>query len=97
MKVSVRVTVTSTGYVALSVTDVVDCVPAVAVAGKPVKLRAGAAGKTTVSVNVSVAVSPSLSVTLMVIDEVVSAAGVPLKVPVELMVTPVGNPVAAHV
>src|ERR1700722_20104224 len=57
-KVSVRFTVTSTGYAAPNVTEAVDCVPGFAVAGKPVIVKAGAAGKATVRFNVSLAVSP---------------------------------------
>ena len=96
-KVSVKFTVTSTGYVALKVTVAVDCVAGFAVAGKPVRVTEGAAGKFTVRFNVSVACSPLLSVTFTVIDEVPRAVGVPLNVPVEVMVTPAGNPVAVHV
>ena len=97
VKVSVRFTVTSTGYVALNVTVAVDCVAGFAVDGKPVILRAGAAGKATVRFNVSLVVSPALSVTITVIDDVPNAVGVPLSVPVELIPTPAGNPVAFHV
>ena len=96
-KVSVRFTVTSTGYAALNVTVAVDCVAGFAVAGKPVMLKVGAGGKATVRFNVSLVVSPPLSVTVTVIDELPNAVGVPLSVPVELIVTPGGNPVAFHV
>src|SRR5580700_7163081 len=97
VKVSVRFTVTSTGYAALNVTEAVDCVAGFAVVGKPVILTAGAAGNATVRFNVSLAVSPPLSVTFTVIGDVPNAVGVPLSVPVELIVTPAGNPVAVHV
>jgi len=96
-KVSVRFTVTSTGYAALNVTEAVDCVAGFAVAGKPLIVTAGAAGRATVKFNVSLAVNPLLSVTFTVIDDVPNAAGVPLNVPVALRVTPAGNPVALHV
>jgi hypothetical protein len=81
----------------LNVTEAEDCVPGFAVDGKPVILTAGAAGRATVRFNVSLAVSPALSVTFTVIGDVPTAAGVPLNVPVELIVTPAGNPVAPHV
>jgi hypothetical protein len=96
-KVSVRFTVTSTGYVALNVTVAVDCVAGFAVAGKPVIVRVGAAGKAIVRFNVSLVVSPPLSLTVTVIDDVPNAVGVPLSVPVELIVIPDGNPVAFHI
>ena len=92
-KVSVRFTVPSTGYAALNVSEAVDCVAGFAVAGKPVIVRAGAAGRATVRFNVSLAVSPLLSMTFTVIDEVPTAVGVPLNVPVALRVKPEGNPV----
>ena len=97
VKVSVRFTVTSTGYVALNVTEAVDCVAGFAVDGKPAMLTAGAAGRATVRFNVSLAFSPVLSVTFTVIGDVPNADAVPLSVPVGLMATPAGNPVALHV
>lgn len=66
-------------------------------AGRPVKVKFGADGSATVRLTVSVAVSPLASATFTVIDVVPTAVGVPLNVPVELMVTPAGNPVAVHV
>ena len=95
-KVSVRFTVTSTGYAALNVTEAVDCVAGFAVDGKPAMLTAGAAGRATVRFNVSLAVSPPLSVTVTVIGDEPNAASVPLNVPVALRVTPAGKPEALH-
>ena len=66
-------------------------------AGRPVKVTFGGAGRATVRLNVSLADSPLTSATLTVIDDVPTAVGVPLTVPVELRVTPEGNPVAVHV
>jgi hypothetical protein len=75
----------------------VDCVAGLTVDGKPVKVTLGAAGRVTVRVNVSLADSPLTSATFTVIDGAPTAVGVPLNVPVELMVTPPGNPEAVHV
>lgn len=97
VKVSVRFIVTSTGYDTVNVTGVVDCVAGFAVGGNPVKTRAGATGNTADRVTVSLAFNPLLSVTVTVIAESPSAVGVPPNVPVELIVTPAGNPVAVHV
>src|ERR1700683_3939819 len=90
VKVSVRFTVTSTGYAALKVAVVVDCAAGFAVDGKPLKVRPGAAGRLVVRFNISVAFIPLLSVTVTVIDVVPGEVGVPLNVPVELRVRPAG-------
>jgi hypothetical protein len=62
-----------------------------------VKVTLGAAGRATVRFTVSPADSPLTSATFTVIDDVPTAVGVPLNVPVELRVTPEGSPVAVHV
>ena len=77
--------------------EAVDCVAGFAVAGKPVRVTLGGGGRATVRFNVSLVFTPPLSATFTVIDDVPTAVGVPLNVPVELMVTPAGNPVAVHV
>ena len=97
VKVSVRFSVTASGYATLNVTVAVDCVAGFAVLGRPVRVTVGVGGRVTVRLNVLVALSPLLSITLTEIENVPGALGRPLKVPAEVMVMPAGNPAAVHV
>lgn len=97
--VSVRVTVTSTGYAVASPTPTCGWLEGfgLELAGKPVILVVGVVGSETVSEKFCVVVLPVLSVTVTDTCEVPGAPGVPANDPVGDNVTPVGKPVAAKV